>query len=106
MQASSLRESDGGYIREGPFETLTRSNRQTLGPPRSFGKSGAVLRRKPQQPRFILLVALSADVAAEPGRITGYSYGDRRPHSSASFVRVADNPPAGPGKHYGFTREQ
>ena len=69
MQASSLRESDGGYIRESPFETLIRSNRQTLGPARSFEKSGAVLRRKPQQPRFMLLVALSADVAAEPGRI-------------------------------------
>jgi hypothetical protein len=74
MQASSLRESDGGYIRERTFETLTRSSRQTLGPPRSFEKSGAVLRRKPQQPRFMLLVALSADVAAEPGRITGDSY--------------------------------
>ena len=25
---------------------------------------------------------------------------------SHPFVRVPDNPPAGPGKHYGFTREQ
>jgi len=80
MQASSLRESDGGYIRERPFETLTRSNRQTLGPPRSFEKSGAVLRRKPQQPRFMLLVALSADVAAEPGRIT------RKPEIGGTLV--------------------
>lgn len=66
MQASSLRESDGGYFRERPFETLTRSN----GPPRSIEKGGAALRRKPQQPRFMLLVAISADVAAETGRIT------------------------------------